>query len=270
MSVSGYSDTYAMDNMASGKAGKTSSAVPGFEVVPENRLDFEFYKNRDEFAADHGAGELFGRPSDIVRTGTPGTFGSGPGSDGGSRPGTPVGGMGFGAGRRVFSPQTETPPGTSYAPGYIPPSQQHTAYGGTYTPPSLTPTPFDGPARTRSPFYAQGNDSESNLVHNAAGMSTMYRPSTPGGSRGMSIDEGSGRTLSGLGLGNPLSPGMLGGGPHGYGGLPQTDAELATPPLAAQGQDPAQYDYFRGSRRRDASGTPGAATRNVSNGWGGN
>ncbi|KAK0620954.1 hypothetical protein B0T14DRAFT_567672 [Immersiella caudata] len=270
MSVSGYSDTYAMDNMASGKAGKISSAVPGFEVVPENRLDFEFYKNRDEFAADHGAGELFGRPSDIVRTGTPGTFGSGPGSDSGSRPGTPVGGMGFGASRRVFSPQSETPPGTSYAPGYIPPSQQHTAYGGAYTPPSLTPTPFDGPSRTRSPFYAQGNDSESNLVHNAAGMSTIYRPGTPGGSRDMSIDEEPGRTMSGLSLGNPLSPGMLGGGPHGYGGLPQTDADLATPPLAAQAQDPAQYDYFRGGRRRDAGGTPGAATRNVSNGWGGN
>ncbi|KAK0642018.1 hypothetical protein B0T16DRAFT_335031 [Cercophora newfieldiana] len=269
-SVSGYSDTYAMDNMASGKAGKVSTAVPGFEVVPENRLDFEFYKNRDEFAADHGAGELFGRPSDIVRTGTPGTFVSGPGSDGGSRPGTPVGGMGFGVGRRVFSPRSETPPGTSYAPGYIPPTQQHAAYAGSsYTPPSLTPTPFDGPVRTRSPFYAQGNDSESNLVHNAAGMpSVPYRAGTPVGSRDMSIDES--RSMSGLGLGSSQAPGILGGGPHGYGGLPQTDADLVSPPLPTQAQDPAQYDYFRGGRRRETSGAPGAATRNVSNGWGGN
>jgi len=273
MSVSGYSDTYAMDNMASGKTGKVSSAVPGFEVVPENRLDFEFYKNRDEFAADHGAGELFGRPSDIVRTGTPGTIGGGLGSDSGSRPGTPVGGMGFGHGRRVRSPQLDTPPGTTYPHGYMPPPQQQTAYAGSaYTPPSMTPAPFDGPNRTRSPFYAQGNESESNLVHNAAGMSSsMYRPNTPGGSRDMSIDEGPARGM-GLGLGNPQAPGMLGGGPYGYGGLPQADAEtVSSPPLTAQTQDPAQYDYFRGGQGRETrSRTPGAATRNVSNGWGGN
>lgn len=266
VSVSGYSDTYAMDNMASGKVGKLSSAVPGFEVVPENRLDFEFYKNRDEFAAEHGAGELFGRPSDIVRAGTPGTFGSG-GSDGGSRPGTPVGGMGFGhgTGRRAFSAQTDTVAGTSYGQGYIPPAQQYSPYGGSpYTSPNLTPAPFDGPPQTRSPFYAQGNDSESSLVHNAAGMpSAGYHPGIPGDPRDRSMDGGPVRTISGLGMGSSQAPGILGGGPQGYGGLPQTDTELVSPPLAAA-QDPVQYDYFRSGRRREG-GAPGAATR-----WGGN
>ncbi|KAK3352805.1 hypothetical protein B0T25DRAFT_193351 [Lasiosphaeria hispida] len=279
MSVSGYSDTYILDTMATGKAGKLSAAMPGFEVVPESRLDFEFYKNRDEFAADHGAGELFGRNTDMIRPGTPGTMGSGgPGSDGGSRPGTPVGGMGFGAGRRVYSPHSEVGAGTTYAHGYVPPSQQPMGYPGPspYTPPALTPA--DGPDRTRSPIYALGNDSDTNLVQNAAGMPL----STPGYpmpsssiSRERSIDIGSGRTFSGLGISNPRAPGILGGGPYGYGGLPQADDDATnSPPVAGQAQPPAEYDYFRGNRRgetRNPSGTPGAATRNGSSGgWGGN
>ncbi|KAK1759174.1 protein OSCA1 [Echria macrotheca] len=268
MSVSGYSDTYVLDNMASGKAGKVSGAVPGFEVVPESRLDFEFYKNRDEFAADHGAGELFGRPSDIVRPGTPGTAMTGPGSDSGSRPGTPVGGMGFGAGRRPYSPQLDSRPGTAYAPGYVPPPQQFGGYQGSpYSPPTVTP--FDGPPRGRSPLYGLGiNDSDTSLVQNAASMPmSMPRPGTPG-SRDRSIDAGPSRIPAGLEPSNPRAPGMLGGGPYGYGGLPQTDEDMPSPPIAAQTQDPTQYDYFRGSRRRETreGGAPGAATR-PGNGW---
>lgn len=262
MSVSGYSDTYVLDNMASGKTGKRSNAVPGFEVVPESRLDFEYYKNRDEFAADHGAGELFGRASDIVRSGTPNTFGGGPGSDGGSRPGTPLGGMGFGHGRRAGPPQMDGPAGMSSPYGYFPPTQQATPFG----PPSFPATSFDGPpSRTRSPMYAQGNDSGTNLVQNAAGMPvTGSRPETP-------VSEG-GPSRGGYGgLANPRAPGMLGGGPYGYGGLPQEDDAIPSPPLATQQpQDPAQYDYFRGARRdpRDRGGAPGGATRQAGGGWG--
>ncbi|KAK3389510.1 hypothetical protein B0H63DRAFT_100603 [Podospora didyma] len=267
MSVSGYSDTYALENMASGKAGKRSAVLPGFEVVPESRLDFEFYKNRDEFAADHGAGELFGKPSDVIRPGTPGTMGSSQGPD--SRPGTPVGGMGFSANQRVFSPQSE--PGTAYSNGYSP-----TGYlrQQAYPPPPLGAT--DIPVRTRSPLYNLGNDSDTHLVQSAAGMpmSPPGLPITPGSpvSRDRSVDSSSSRVgLGGLGLTNPRAPGMLGGGPYGYGGLPQTDEDLLQePPAASQPQDPMQYDYFRGGRRRetrDASGgTPGAATRSS---WGG-
>ena len=269
MSVSGYSDTYVLDNMASGKAGKLS-AVPGFEVVPESRLDFEFYKNRDEFAADHGAGELFGRQSDIVRPDTPRTTGGG--SESNSRPGTPGGGMGFSSNRRAFSPQPDhaSTPSTAYHQGYMPPHQQPMGYPGPspYASPPLAP--LDVPARSRSPMYSHGNDSGSNLVQNAAGM-----PLTPdyletfdaAPSRNGSM--GGGPSPGGFGLVNPRAPGMLGGGPYGYGGLPQTadDDHIQSPPLA---QNPGEYDYFRGNRRRetrDASGssTPGAATRNQYN-----
>lgn len=253
MSVSGYSDTYVLDNMASGKAGKVSGAVPGFEVVPESRLDFEYYKNRDEFAADHGAGDLFGRASDIVRPGTPGTVGSG--LDG-SRPGTPVGGMGFGHGRRVNSPQPDHSRQFSY--GFSAPSAQVPSYGSPYSPPTLTP--YEAPSRSRSPMYALGNDSDTSLMQHAAGM-PLSMPQRPGtsGSRDRSLDRGP----------SGMAPGMFGGGPHGYGGLPQTDEDLIpSPPIAAQAQDPAQYDYFRGNQRRDNNRTPGAATRGPGSGWG--
>ncbi|KAK0621740.1 hypothetical protein B0T17DRAFT_534963 [Bombardia bombarda] len=276
MSVSGYSDTYVLDNMAAGKAGKLSPALPGFEVVPESRLDFEFYKNRDEFADDHGgAGELFGRASDIVRPDTPGTTGSD------SRPGTPVGGMGFGAHRRVYSPHAvETGSGTSYAHGYMPPPQQPTGYPGQGAFSSPPFSAVDGPARTRSPMYNLDNDSGHNLMQNAASMPmSSGLPETPDDhplSRERSMDSGSMRGLGELGIvPNPRAPGILGGGPYGYGGLPQADEDIIPPPAAGQAQDPMHYDYFRGNRRRetrDASNasTPGAATRNGSGAWGGN
>lgn len=266
LSVSGYSDSYVLDNMSSVNAGKLSPSMPGFEVVPESRLDFEFYKNRDEFAADHGAGELFGTPSDLVRPGTPGTIGSGPGSEPSSRPGTPVGGMGFGGNRRAFSPYS----------GYMSPPPQSTGYPGQ-------------PVYPRSPMYSHGNDSGANLVTNAADapVSTPSFPPTPNtyGSRDMSLDGTNTTTSRGSGgrgiahahaHAHTRAPGMLGGGPQGYGGLPQTDDldVVQSPPLASLSQDPTQYDYFRGGRRREGAegggATPGAATRGGGSGWGGN
>ncbi|KAL2021308.1 hypothetical protein VTK56DRAFT_7279 [Thermocarpiscus australiensis] len=266
MSVSGYSDTYVLDNMSSGKAGKVSPSLPGFEVVPESRLDFEFYKNRDEFAADHGAGELFGRPSDIVRPGTPGTIGSWPDSEPNSRPGTPAGGMGFAGNRRQYAAYPE-PSGSSYS-AY--PAQS------VYSPPPLPIS--DVPSRARSPLYSHGNESGTNLVAHAAGMpvSTPALPATPSssGSRDAGFDVAPTRGASGLGIMSTRAPGMLGGGPHGYGGLPQTDEDMVqSPPLASVTQDPTQYDYFRGGRGREARAgrsTPGAATRSGSSVWGGN
>ncbi|SPQ23820.1 0846a13a-5607-493b-a637-d7d9e5c5a8da [Thermothielavioides terrestris] len=249
LTVSGYSDTYVLDTMSSGKAGKTSSSMPGFEVVPESRLDFEFYKNRDEFAEDHGGGEIFGRPSDLVRPGTPGTIGSGAGSDHGSRPGTPLGGMGFGAGRRAYPGQ-----------------------------PAYSTSTFDMPSRSRSPLYSHANESGTNLVAHAAGMPVSpagFAPTSSPYGRDASFDiptaSASVRGYGGIpsGGGSTRAPGMLGGGPHGYGGLPQTDDSdgIHSPPLgsaapSAAAQDPAQYDYFRGSsRRREVAGPPGMATR---------
>ncbi|KAI1503793.1 DUF221 domain protein [Biscogniauxia marginata] len=202
MSTSGYSDSYALNPMQASKPGK-SAGIPGFEIVPESRLDFQYYKNRQEFAADHGGGDIFGRSSDIVRPGTPGSMWGG--SEPNSRTGSPtiprVGSPGPG---RVFSPSSEA--GTTYAGGYSQP------LGSPYSPvPEI--------ARTRSPFYAHGNDSGSNLVSNAAAM-PMAAPTR--------------------------APGMLGGGPQGYGGLPQEEEV---------GPDPMQYNYFREARtRRNPSG----------------
>lgn len=75
MSVSGYSDMYALDSMKAGKAGKTAG-VPGFEFVSENHMDFEYFKNRAEFLDEHGGADFYGVDSDVAttRAGTPVSF----------------------------------------------------------------------------------------------------------------------------------------------------------------------------------------------------
>ncbi|KAJ0162506.1 Uncharacterized protein CTA2_4443 [Colletotrichum tanaceti] len=218
MSVSGYSDTYAMDPMNSGKPGKSAN-VPGFEFVSESNLDFEFYKNRAEFADEHGQGDLFGRDPDIMRPGTPGSM-----SDYGSRPGTPTGaplqgGM-TGQQRRDVSGQSGF---SAYRSN--PPSGYMSPVGSGHQSPTRLGSPQAGFAqqatmgdRSRSPLYTiNSNGSNTALVRNAAGM-PISAP-TPG-----------------------PTTGVLGGGPRGYSGLPQADADTFD-------QDPTQYDYFRGSRR---------------------
>ncbi|RYC60878.1 hypothetical protein CHU98_g5330 [Xylaria longipes] len=222
LSTSGYSDAYAMNPMNSAKPGK-SAGLPGFEIVPESRLDFEYYKNRSEFASEHGAGDIFGRSNDIMRPGTPGSMWDG--SDLGSRSGSPappVPRIPSPGPSRILSPASEV--GMTYPPGYSRP------IGSPYSP------PIDIGQR-RSPLYSQGNDSNSNLVGNAAPMPVA----APSGYRERSVER-LGRT--------PGGAGMLGGGPQGYGGLPQ-DEEIASPD-----HDPMQYNYFREARRprRDQSG----------------
>ncbi|RWA11369.1 hypothetical protein EKO27_g3746 [Xylaria grammica] len=220
MSTSGYSDAYAMKPMNSSKPGK-SADVPGFELVPESRLDFEYYKNRSEFASEHGAGNIFGHSNDIMRPGTPGTMwdGSEPGSRSAS-PAPPIPRLPSPGPGRILSPASEI--GMTYPAGYSRPM------GSPYSPPIDV-------AQSRSPLYSQGNDSNSNLVGNAAPMPVASTP----GFRERSVER-LGRT--------PGGAGMLGGGPQGYGGLPQ-DEEITA-------HDPMQYNYFREARRprRDHSG----------------
>jgi len=224
MSTSGYSDSYAMKPMNSSKPGK-SATIPGFELVPESRLDFEYYKNRSEFAAEHGAGDIFGRSNDIIRPGTPGSMwdGSEPASQSQSPTIPPVPRIPSPGPSRILSPVSESA-GMTYPAGYSRPM------GSPYSPPVDM-------SSARSPFYAQGNDSNSNLVGNAAPM-----PMAPAhGFRERSVER--------VGRG-PGGAGMLGGGPQGYGNLPQ-DEDFATPE-----HDPMQYNYFREARRprRDNSG----------------
>jgi hypothetical protein len=72
--AAGYSDVY-MDSMETGNPGKASETIPGFEIVDENNMDFENYKNRPEFREQAGGdGELYGNPADLMRPGTPGTM----------------------------------------------------------------------------------------------------------------------------------------------------------------------------------------------------
>ncbi|KAF5000071.1 hypothetical protein FDECE_11315 [Fusarium decemcellulare] len=231
MSVSGYSDMYALDAMQGGRPGKSANNIPGFEYVSETQMDFEFYKNRAEFAEDHGGGEIYGRPGEIMRPDTPGSWGDG--SDHGSRPGTPVGRTASpfapgGGNQRLMSMSSTSD--TSYqayrptAPGYAGFTQQATVGS-------------EGPSRTRSPMYSQNNDSSSGLglIQNAAappvgGLSTPSR--TPGVSPGPST-------------------GALGGGPRGYSGLAQNENDMDI-------TDPSQYDYFRGSSK---------TRRNPGEGW---
>nr|OQO27317.1 hypothetical protein B0A51_04208 [Rachicladosporium sp. CCFEE 5018] len=73
--VGGYSDVYldAMDSNAPGKASGKNPAP--FELVDENQMDFEHYKNRPEFRDEAGGdGELYGRAADLIRPGTPSTI----------------------------------------------------------------------------------------------------------------------------------------------------------------------------------------------------
>ncbi|KAK8048865.1 hypothetical protein PG994_010595 [Apiospora phragmitis] len=214
MSTSGYSDAYVLGDM--NKAGKAKHAVPGFEIVHESRMDFEYYKNRPEFASEHGGGEIYGRPADHFRPGTPGSMWNG--SEPSSRPGSP--GL---PSIRAASPGPSAM-GRAYSPG---PS----AMG-----PSNPYSPQVDIGRSRSPLYSHGNDSGANLVGNAAAMPMSS------GMRGPSMERPVTR--------GPGGAGMLGGGPQGYGGLPQNEEDMSTP-----AQDPMAYDYFRSTRtRRNPSG----------------
>jgi hypothetical protein len=195
-SVSGYSDMFALNPMDAGRPGKKAPAVPGFELVPENRLDFAYFKGRAEFGEEHGGGGgIYGKAEDIVRSDTPASS-VGFGMD--SRPGTPTGLVP----RRNFTGQTPI----SYD------AQGDISMGG------------------RNPVYGHRNDSETNLVHGAADMPIATPPHT--GHPGSHLRDTSQERRA---------PGFLGGGPQGYGGLPQHEED----------SDPMSYDYYR-TRRHDA------------------
>ncbi|VTT74139.1 unnamed protein product [Fusarium fujikuroi] len=217
MTVSGYSDMVSLDPMQKGRPGKSANNVPGFEFVSDSQMDFEYYKNRAEFAEDHGGGEIYGRPGEIARPGTPGSV---DGSDF-SRPGTPVGRTGspFAGGaaqqQRLMSLASNTSGDTSYS-AYRPGGAPNSGFTQQMT---LGTEP---PARGRSPLYSQNNGSSSGLglISNAAApaYSNLNTPGrmTPVQSPGPSVS-------------------AMGGGPQGYSGL-------------AQNEEPS-YDYFRGNNR---------------------
>jgi hypothetical protein len=195
-SVSGYSDTFALNLMQEGRPGqpKTALGVPGFEIVPENRLDFEYYKGRQEFGDEHGgSGGIYGRAEDIIRTDTPGSS-TVWGSD--SRPGTPV----------MHHPIPKRDYTGASAVSYD--AQGDIGVGGHH-----------------NPIYGHRNDSQTGLVHDAADMPLASPPIMVNRTREQSLER--------------RAPGFLGGGPQGYGGLPQHEEDA----------DPMSYDYFRTRRQ---------------------
>lgn len=108
----GYSDrAIDMNPMSQQYPGKAARFPPDnkkkdlYEVVPEAQLDFGYYKNRNDFAEEHGGdGELYGRPVDLIseRSSTPRSFmGRGGGSPSSSRASSP----GPDPGYRTVSPQ---------------------------------------------------------------------------------------------------------------------------------------------------------------------
>ncbi|OQE30659.1 hypothetical protein PENFLA_c002G00153 [Penicillium flavigenum] len=58
-----YSDI-AMNPMLASQPGKSAEPAP-FEVVPENHLDFSYYKDRADFRDEFGGG-IYGRPEDLM------------------------------------------------------------------------------------------------------------------------------------------------------------------------------------------------------------
>ncbi|KAH7127539.1 hypothetical protein EDB81DRAFT_889333 [Dactylonectria macrodidyma] len=211
MSVSGYSDMYALDPMQGGRPGKAANNnMPGFEIVSDNQMDFGYYKDRAEFGEDHGGGEIYGRQGEIMRPETPGSYGDG--SDHGSRPGTPSGRQ------SPFGRPPRNVGDTSYQ-----------AFRGTPPPGGFTQQPMMGsdvPGRSRTPLYSQDNGSTSGLglINNAA---------APGSGRMTPVHQYPAHSPG-------PSTGALGGGPRGYSNLAQNESD----------SDPAQYDYFRSNTRQ--------------------
>ncbi|CAG9977550.1 unnamed protein product [Clonostachys byssicola] len=225
--ISGYSDMFALSNMQGGKPGKAAGGIPGFEYVSENHMDFEFFKNRAEFGEDHGGGEIYGRQGDIMRPGTPGSMGEG--SDAGSRSQSPS------AGPRTTRRSVGNPLDTSYQ--------------------AYRPDQGDvGIGRNHSPLYTQDNGSLTGLVSNAAAPPTggfdtySYRHGSMDRSTPTPSVTPGGRVMPSRTQSPGPSVGALGGGPHGYSGLAQTEFS------DHDNGDAPQYDYFRGGKGRKPPG----------------
>jgi hypothetical protein len=74
-SLAGFSDVYGMSTMKRGATGKKAAPKGPFEFVNDSEMDFENFKNRDDFKSEFGGdGAMYGRPEDIMRTGTPNTL----------------------------------------------------------------------------------------------------------------------------------------------------------------------------------------------------
>ena len=153
-----YSDI-VMDPMSQQYPGKSARFAPDrsltqkkrekdmFEVVPESRLDFGYFKDRADFREDFaGKGDLYGRPTDLIseRSGTPASF---------------LGHHSRGASGSPSSSRASSPAGggyRNYSPGGL---QKHVH-------PALR-TGSPGMQGSRGHMYSDSNESERNLLTGA-------------------------------------------------------------------------------------------------------
>lgn len=209
--AAGYSDVY-MDNMDAQRPGKgkpSAGGVAGWEVVNENEMDFEHFKNRPEFRDEAGGdGELFGHATDMVRPGTPSSINTF--SRAGTFDSTYSGHVRSASGSRELYPHSRSESadsertrveGMEYPKGYHQtPSNLREASPG--------PNEFLG-----RPMELMRQESRDGLMSTAAGMGR----STPGGTGGY--------------------------GPVRYGNVP------GETPGSVEGEEDTSYDYFRRGRQ---------------------
>ncbi|KAI1270355.1 DUF221-domain-containing protein [Xylariaceae sp. FL1019] len=72
-----HNDMYRLQKLASNASGKSASHNPAgvFEVVNESQMNFEHFRDREEFRHEFGGdGELYGNPSDRSRSSSPGSW----------------------------------------------------------------------------------------------------------------------------------------------------------------------------------------------------
>ncbi|PHH74724.1 hypothetical protein CDD80_2884 [Ophiocordyceps camponoti-rufipedis] len=190
VSVSGYSDMYALDAMQQGgKPGQRDKGrLPGFEYVSESHMDFAYYKDRAEFTEQHGGSELYGRP------GTPGTDAETQSLSGRSFSATTV--------TRTRSPLYGE---NSGSPLY----RQETGGGSPLYPrQDHGGSPLYRQDHGGSPLYSHDNGSSAGLVRNAAAAPTGPPPLGSFGYSGLAQAEESdpGRTSYFRGGSRPLRP----------------------------------------------------------------
>ena len=212
----GPSSDYAdivMDPMHPSHPGKSAPGPPDrsrtqhkrekdmFEVVPESRLDFGYFKDRPDFRHEFGGeGDLYGRPTDLIseRSGTPASFLSGPGgyhsrgasgSASSSRASSPGGG-----GYRTYSPSAASLQQQSH----IHPALRSGS-------PRVPAAP--GAGGRRGHMYSDSNESERNLLREAQPLSVGGREGSRDRAGDVDDDEEGDEVVQG----RPPPAGVMGG-----------------------------------------------------------
>lgn len=162
LSAGEYSDI-AMQSMSTSQPGKTSQPSGPFEFVPENQLDFSYFKDRADFRDEFGGG-IYGRPEDLIteRSHTPKSFIM---SKGG-------GNVGMGefspSSSRASSPTPSLPHGRNNPYEGFASGDHYYNYSDQPPPPAFSRARPQTPTQTPA-FYRHPNESETRLLNYAHG-----------------------------------------------------------------------------------------------------